>query len=403
MNSVVLFQGQGSYRTYYIRELIEKKKELILLWEKADDILGWSLLDLLLQTEDVGALPTNQAQPMIFMMEYTAWCAYKDELVKKPKYLAGHSLGELVALAAAEACSFEDSLRLVQARGDIMLQFSCKSNQGMISLQNCSAQKAEALCDEARKKTGKDIFCANYNSLVQTVVSGEREALDYIKSIPHLEMRELKVTKAFHTPLMRGAAEKYKEYLNDITFSYPQIAVVSNVIAKPYQTSWSINQLLYEQIFSPVRWNDTMDYFKDKGMMVYLQATNSKLFRNMDVTSNQFYQWGSLEELISNQILDFDRCYFEAYEDKSRGEELCGEILKTMLSFPWDSSNENDFTKAKEAYQKVKNLSKEIDLSKEQVSQCMDTLKDTLFAKGLSKDFADQFCNDLLNKYRLCI
>lgn len=403
MNSVVLFQGQGSYRTEYIRGLLEKKKELKTLWETANKILGWSVLDLLYHTENVGKLPTNQAQTIIFMMEYTAWYAYKDELTEAPKYLAGHSLGELVALAAAEVYSFEDALKLVQVRGNIMQQSSNGVNQGMLALQDCSAQQAQILCEEARKKTGKEVYCANYNSPTQIIVSGENEALDYCEKTTDLHVQKLQVTKAFHTPLMREAAEQFKEYLNKVSFSYPRIPVISNVTARPYQATWTIGDLLYKQIFSPVRWAESMMYFKEKGIMVFLQATNSTLFRNMDIDYNENLQWGSLEDLASNKLYDFDKLYYAAIENELYSEELCGEILKKMLSYPWKQAEENDISKAKEAYKRVLQISSIKDYTRIQIEQCVKKLAEVLVLKGMGVEEAKLNCTEILNKYGVYI
>lgn len=399
MNSVVLFQGQGSYRTEYTRGLLEKKKELKLLWETANKILGWSVLDLLYQIENAGKLPTNLSQPIIFMMEYTAWYAYKDELREVPKYLAGHSLGELVALAAAEAYSFEDALKLVQARGNIMQQSANDLHQGMLALQDCSAQQARILCEEVRKSTGKEVYCANYNSPTQIIVSGENEALDYIEKTNNLHIQRLQVTKAFHTAFMREAAEQFKEYLNKVSFSYPQIPVISNVIARPYQATWTIGDLLYKQIFSPVRWDESMMYLKDKGIMVFLQATNSKLFRNMDIEYNENMQWGSLEDLALDRIYDFDKLYNTAIDNEMYAEELCGEMLKKMLSYPWKHAEDNDISKAKEAYKRVLQISTIKDYTKIQIEQCVKDLKKGLVLKGIGVDEAELNCTEILNKY----
>lgn len=400
MNAVVLFQGQGSYGTYYVRSLLDKKKELNMLWKRAERVLGWSVLDLLHKTENSGTLPTDQAQPLIFLMEYTAWCAYKDELKSVPKYFAGHSLGELVALTASKTISFEDAIRLVKVRGNLMQNARNGIEQGMMALQGCSPQEAMNICKNAVKVTGANVYCANYNSRSQTIVGGERKALIYITEHAGVLTHMLPVTKAFHTPFMKEAAEKFKDTLKQISFAAPQIPVLSNVTAMPYQASWSIEDLLYRQIVSPVNWIKIMDYLSTQGIMVFLQATNSKLFRNMDSKVSAQQQWGSLEDAVKEKIYDFDSLYFSENVIEEGGTDLCGEILKCMLSNPWlDKPSDSDMKRAEKAYSKVVNWSKQRENTVEEIKEGMESLHTVLLLKGISDKDAFNECVQILEKY----
>lgn len=397
MNMAMLFQGQGSYKTEYIKRLMQRKEKLIDIWKTAEHILGWSILDLLKHTENVGSLPTCQAQPLIFMMEYSVWCAFRDELSDMPKYFAGHSLGEIVALTAAEACSFEEGLKLVSIRGKSMDQTN-KTQQGMLALQGDLAQQANEICKKVEMDIGKKIYCANYNSSNQIVVSGDIEAIDYLYE--HFEgiKYRLPVTKAFHTPFMKDAAEIFKIYLKTISFSKPKIPVMSNVTACPYQAAWTINDLLYRQIFYPVYWSDIMTYFKDKGIMVFCQATDSSLFRNMDIENSQYMQWGSLEDFSQNKIVDFDKTYKKTLYEYNGAEELMGAILKCMLSRPWNDVKEEDIIRAEMAYRRVENIPKE-NITKSQIESCINDLCIVLTAKGMDAKAAEAEGKRLLYKY----
>jgi malonyl CoA-acyl carrier protein transacylase len=210
--------------------------------------------------------------------------------------MAGHSLGEIVALVAAEAFSFEDALSLVNVRGKLMQCAGNETSQGMLALW-VGPEEALQICEHAYQNVGRRIFCANFNSPNQTVIAGEIEAIRYIEENTRVLSKRVSVTKAFHTPFMKEAAEQFREYLYKIRFSDPQIAVISNVTAQPYQRSGTIQDLLYQQIYSSVRWNETMLYFQNQGITELAQTTDSTLFKYMSKEYAKKYCWRSLEDL----------------------------------------------------------------------------------------------------------
>lgn len=272
MNYVVLFQGQGKYKTSYVKEMCAKYSEAKEIWEHAAEILQFDILKLLEETEDAGTLPTVWAQPIIFMMEYSAWYVFHKRIDSKPMYMAGHSLGEYVALTAAGMLSFEDALMLVRTRGEFMDQNVDGHEYGMLALLGCSVAKAEELCIEAWNKTNCKVYCANFNSDSQIIVSGEKKGIEYLADYADIVTKRLALKKAFHTPFMKNAAEQFKRVLSTVKFSKGDIEVISNVTAMPYQAEWTIPELLYRQIFTPVHWNDIMLYLRQKGASCIIQV-----------------------------------------------------------------------------------------------------------------------------------
>ena len=399
MNFAVLFQGQGKYKTAYTKYLIDEKQELKLLWDQATHILNMDLLDLLDKTEDAGNLQTDKAQPLIFMMEYTAWCAFKDSMDEAPLFLAGHSLGEYMALAASEAVPFEDAVRLVGARGRIMQQEGDRSEQGMLALQGCSHQHADDLCIEAEKATGYKVYCANYNSFDQIIVAGDMAAISYLSDHSDVITRRLAVSRAFHTPFMREAAEQFKGILDTVNFLTPRIPVISNVTAYPYQAAWTLSDLLYKQIFSPVRWNDIMMYLRQKGVAVYLQANPSKLFRNMSLEYNEYAQWSYLEDFSQKKIKDYDKAYSKKENERVYPNEFCGDIMRRMIAFPWRNVSEEKVQKAIKGYKQVGEISDKSVISREDVKLCINELQKVLRLKGYSAEMAEAESVSVCEKY----
>lgn len=399
MNSVVLFQGQGKYKTKYAKSLIEKNQELKSIWEQASQILNMNLQELLYKTEDAGELQTDKAQPLIFMMEYTAWHIFKDTMYEAPMYLAGHSLGEYMALVASESVSFEDAVKLVGARGRIMQQEGSVIEQGMLALQGCSYQHADKLCMKAEKATGCKIYCANYNSFDQIIVAGNMVAISYLVDHSDVFTRKLAVSRAFHTPFMRESAEQYKEVLQTVNFLMPKIPVISNVTGYPYQAAWTIPDLLYRQIFLPVRWNDIMMYLKQKGVTVYLQVNPNNLFRNMSFGYNEYAQWGWLEEVSLKKIKDYDKAYRNKENRQIYLNEFCGDIMKRMLAFPWRKVSEEKMQQAMVEYRQVEEIVKKAEISIEDVKLCVNKLQNLLSLKGYSVEVIERESVSVCEKY----
>lgn len=399
MNYAVLFQGQGKYKTSYVKEMCEKYLEAKEIWKQAAKILQFDILKILEETEDAGTLPTVWAQPIIFMMEYSAWYVFHKGIDSKPMYMAGHSLGEYVALAAAGMLSFEDALMLVKARGEFMDQNVDGHEYGMLALLGCSVEKAEELCIEAENNTNCKVYCANFNSDSQIIVSGEKKGIEYLSDHADIVTKRMALKKAFHTPFMKNAAEQFKSVLSTVKFSKGDIEVISNVTAMPYQAEWTIPELLYRQIFTPVHWNDIMLYLRQKGVMVYLQATKNKLFRNMSLECNEYAQWGSLEDLSQNKIVDYDTGYRKEKLFSQNTIEFCGAILKRMLTFPWREPSEEKIRSAQKECRKIEELSKHSSFTQKDAEICAYALRKIFYLKGYSTEFTEQEITEIFRNY----
>jgi malonyl CoA-acyl carrier protein transacylase len=260
------------------RNLFDEFPELI---KKADTILGYSIKELCLNDEQNQLHQTQYTQPALYVVNALSYQQKIKETGEIPDFVLGHSLGEYNALEASGAISFEDGLKLVKKRGELM---SKASKGAMAAVLGVPEEEIRKIL-EANDLTGIDI--ANYNSPSQTVISGLEE--DIRKAQPLFEKAEakyipLKTSGAFHSRYMEDAKSKFKKYLKKFKFSELKIPVISNVHARPYQQD-EIASNLSDQINHSVKWLDSIRYLMDRGEMEFeeLGVGNvlTKLFKNI--------------------------------------------------------------------------------------------------------------------------
>lgn len=257
------FPGQGSQEVGMGKDFAEKYAIARETFEQADDILGFSLSKMCWDgiAEDLNQ--TINTQPAIYVTSIAILRVLQQESPSaKPAWVAGHSLGELTALTASGAMSFEEGVTLVRTRGRLMQQAGEDSPGAMAALLALDTDKVNELCAKVSDETGKVVVLANDNCPGQIVVSGENDAIDRLIEIaPEAGARravKLAVSIAAHSPLMASASDAFKEALNATTFSEPQIPVYGNVSATPLQTVSEIRDELNNQLTHSVRWTESM-------------------------------------------------------------------------------------------------------------------------------------------------
>lgn len=243
-----VFPGQGSQEVGMgvdLREITTAKDKL----EQAKEILGWSVLDMC-QGDEEQLSRTIYTQPCLYVIE----SILTDILLDKeytPQLVAGHSLGEYVALYAARVFDFESGLRLVKRRAELM---DAAAGGKMVALMKFDRAKLEQAIAETA-----DVVFANDNSEGQVVISGTPEAVDRVVDLVKAKRAvALKVSGAFHSPLMAEASEQFQEVLATVQFSDAQIPVLSNVDPIATTDSEKLKQRSIAQITSSVRWRETM-------------------------------------------------------------------------------------------------------------------------------------------------
>lgn len=288
-----VFPGQGAQFVGMGKDLYETNEAAHELFEKANEILGFRITDLMFNGTDEDLRRTDITQPAVFLHSVVLAKALGEEF--KPDMTAGHSLGEYSALVAAGALSFEDGLRLVSARAHAM-QKACEIKPStMAAILGLPDEKVE----EVLKGIDGVVVCANYNCPGQIVISGEIEAIDtacaLLSEAGARRALKLKVGGAFHSPLMEPARAELAAAIEKTEFHTPVCPVYQNVDAKPHTDPAEIKANLVAQLTAPVRWTasvqqmvaDGANDFTELGPGKVLQGLVSKIDKNVAVSGRQ--------------------------------------------------------------------------------------------------------------------
>jgi len=291
-----VFPGQGAQFVGMGKDLYDNNHKAKELFEKANDILGYRITDIMFNGTDDDLRQTKVTQPAVFLHSViTALCATPTDNPEenRPRMMAGHSLGEFSALVVSGALGFEDGLRLVYARA-MAMQKACEAQPStMAAIIGLADDKIEQVCD-AVSKTGKGIVVpANYNNPGQLVISGNIEAIaeacEQLKAAGAKRALTLKVGGAFHSPLMQPAKDELQAAIETTSFSQPHCPVYQNVDGKPHTAPEEIKQNLIAQLTSPVRWTqcvqnmiaDGADDFTECGPGKALQGMIAKISKEV--------------------------------------------------------------------------------------------------------------------------
>jgi len=277
-----VFPGQGSQFVGMGKDLYETSALAKELFDKADEILGFKITDVMFAGTDEQLKETKVTQPAVFLHSVISALCLGDDF--KPAMVAGHSLGEFSALVASGALSFEDGLRLVTARANAM-QKACEANPGtMAAIIGVDDEKVEEICAEV-SKDGKLVIPANYNCPGQLVISGDIEAIneacEKLKEAGAKRALPLKVGGAFHSPLMQPAKDELQAAIEQTTFSAPKCPVYQNVDAKPYTDAAEIKANLIAQLTSPVRWTKSVQNMIADGADDFTECGPGKALQGM--------------------------------------------------------------------------------------------------------------------------
>ncbi|MDE5842591.1 MAG: ACP S-malonyltransferase [Muribaculaceae bacterium] len=288
-----VFPGQGAQFVGMGKDLYDNDPQARELFEKANEILGFRITDLMFEGTEDDLKQTKVTQPAIFLHSVILAKSLGDEF--KPDMVAGHSLGEFSALVAAGALSFEEGLKLVSARAQAM-QKACELRPStMAAVLALPDDKVEALCAEV-----DDVVApANFNCPGQVVISGTIEGIDAAceKMLANGAKRalKLKVGGAFHSPLMAPAQEELAEAIQAADFHTPVCPVYQNVDGKPHTDPEEIKSNLIKQLTAPVRWTqdveamvaDGADEFIELGPGNVLQGLVKKIARGVATSGRQ--------------------------------------------------------------------------------------------------------------------
>ncbi|MDE5961065.1 MAG: ACP S-malonyltransferase [Duncaniella sp.] len=288
-----VFPGQGAQFVGMGKDLYDNNEVAKEMFEKANEILGFRITDLMFEGTDEDLRQTKVTQPAIFLHSVILAKTMGEEF--NPSMVAGHSLGEFSALVAAGALSFEDGLRLVSARAQAM-QKACELKPStMAAVIALPDEKVEEICAGIPGV----VVCANYNCPGQLVISGEEEAIDAacvkLKEAGAKRAMRLKVGGAFHSPCMEPARAELAEAIEKTEVHTPVVPVYQNVDAKPHTDPAEIKANLVAQLTAPVRWTqsvqnmiaDGADEFIELGPGKVLQGLVNKINREVATSGRQ--------------------------------------------------------------------------------------------------------------------
>lgn len=254
-----VFPGQGAQFVGMGKELYESSALAKQLFEKANDILGYRITDIMFAGTDEDLRQTKVTQPAVFLHSVISALCMGDDF--EPQMTAGHSLGEFSALVAAGALSFEDGLRLVYARA-MAMQKACEATPStMAAILALADETVEEICAQVSLQ-GEVCVAANYNCPGQIVISGSilgiEQACELMKAAGAKRALPLKVGGAFHSPLMNPAKVELEAAINATTINTPQCPVYQNVDGRPHTDPAEIKKNLIAQLTASVRWTQTV-------------------------------------------------------------------------------------------------------------------------------------------------
>lgn len=286
-----VFPGQGSQFTGMGKDLYEQHAEAKKLFDKANDILGFNITEIMFNGTEEELKRTRVTQPAIFLHSVAQAAVAKDF---HPDMVAGHSLGEFSALVASKVLSFEDGLRLVYKRA-LAMQMACEANPStMAAILGLEDDKVVEICASIEDEI---VVAANFNCPGQLVISGSNRgieiACEQMKAAGAKRALPLPVGGAFHSPLMKPAEVELAQAIKDTTFSKGICPVYQNVDARPHTDPLDIRQNLIKQLTAPVLWTQSVQqmiadgakHFVECGPGKVLQGLVKKIDRTAEVSS----------------------------------------------------------------------------------------------------------------------
>ena len=281
----VIFPGQGSQMVGMGKEFYDNFDIVKNLFVQADDALKMSLSKTILEGPKDELDFTTNTQPAIFLISYSIYQVINKEFnidLKKAKFFAGHSLGEYTAIACADYLDFQDTIRILQIRGNAMQNSVPKGEGGMIAVLGTTVENIENILTENKKNFFVEI--ANDNSEGQIVLSGKSEDLEKLSSLlkqNKIKNVKLPVSAPFHCSLMKKATDIMRDELNKLNFKKGNIPLISNFTANEIFNADELKNLLIKQIENRVRWRESVINMIEKGVNQFIEIGPGKVLSGL--------------------------------------------------------------------------------------------------------------------------
>ena len=313
MSLAFIFPGQGSQSVGMLKDLSENFSEVSATFQEASDALGYDLWSIIQDGPAEKLNSTDVTQPAMLASGVATWRAWEIQAKAKdiamPAMMAGHSLGEYTALVCAGSLDYVDAVKLVSQRGQFMMQAVPAGTGAMAAVLGMDDNAVRQVCLDAAQ--GEVLEAVNYNSPGQVVVAGNKSAVERVcilaKEKGAKRALELPVSVPSHCALMKPAAEQLAEVLSGISFNTPSIPVINNVDVVAAESEADIRDALRRQLFSPVRWVETVekmaadgaDQFNECGPGKVLVGLNKRI--NKALTSAALFDTASIDAALKEK------------------------------------------------------------------------------------------------------
>jgi [acyl-carrier-protein] S-malonyltransferase len=283
--NAILFPGQGTQIVGMGLEFYNNFKDVKQIFEEADDKLNYKLSKIILEGPESELKLTKNTQPAILTVSYAIFSTLKKEFnfdFKNTKYFAGHSLGEYSALVCSESLNFNDALFLLFERGKSMQQAVPVGKGSMIAVLGSKINELNNFIKEIEINGVCEI--ANDNADGQTIISGDIKSINKLKDILKKNKKKfipLNVSAPFHCSLMNSAAEVMRDKINSVNFKKPKFDIICNVTSKPENNPENIKKLLIEQIYSTVRWRESIINMSNDKVSRFIEIGPGKVLSGM--------------------------------------------------------------------------------------------------------------------------
>lgn len=279
-----VFPGQGSQAVGMLAELAADHPQIGDTFAEAAEALGYDLWQLCQNGPEAELNRTDRTQPAILAASVALWRVWEANSAARPAFVAGHSLGEYSALVVAGVIGLADALRLVERRGQLMQQAVPAGEGAMAAILGLTDEQIIDLCAQAAE--GEVVSAVNFNAPGQVVVAGQKaavqRAIEACKAAGAKRAIELPVSVPSHCALMRPAAEQLAKDFEQLNWQEPAITLVQNVSARPAPDMTTLRAQLVEQLYSPVRWVESVEYIAAQGVTDLIECGPGKVLSGLN-------------------------------------------------------------------------------------------------------------------------
>lgn len=389
----VLFPGQGSQYNGMMKEDYMRYPIVKQAFEEASDTLGYDMAALCFDGGEERLAQSELTQPALLTVGVASFRLFTQETGIRPDAAAGHSLGEYTALTCAGALKFGDALRLVKERGRLMMEASISGWGRMLAITGIYAEQVVLRTMERMENSPNRPVIACYNSSQQIVLSGLTEAVTAVEGLLKSEavkLSSLKVSGAFHSPLMAAAADELEELLKSCEFGRFEFPVISNIEAKPYgEHAGNIVHNLKKQMTEPVLWQQTMTSLQRLSIDAAVELAPRKTLARLFKTDYPSFPVYSLEDQAERQVV-FSSTFNTQYRLSNR--HLIEECLATAVSIQNRCNDDRIYQEQVVApYRKIESLllsleQNQTEPSPAQLQDALNWLKTIVLAKGATEE-----------------